>query len=936
MRKSFPLVCLILMVTSYLPASGQKQSITGRITDASTNAPIAGVSIRVKSTGIGTTTNDTGRYAIEAVANDVLEITMVGYFSQSLNVNGRTEINISLGSAATDLGEVVLVGTRRAGRVKTETPVPVDVVNIGQVALPTARMDLTSIINYSAPSFNYNKQSGSDGADHVDLATLRGLGPDQTLVLINGKRRHQTAFVAMFGTRGRGNSGTDLSAIPIGAIDRVEILRDGASAQYGSDAIAGVINVVLKNNLNQFNGNIGYSAYYDTEFNPSFEEGYNQYIEHGKIDGNAVTMNANYGLPIGKMGGFISFTANFLKTGKTFRQALDTNATSKDFMYTNIYRRAHGDASLTNAGGFMNAEIPIGTGRTSFYAFGGYNHKSSDAYAFTRNFSARPDRFPTDPAGNIIIVPGIIKTAADGEQYYNPHIQTKVYDASLAAGVKGMTDSRWNWDISNTIGKNNFHFYGDQTFNASLGPNQTHFDDGGFNFLQNTLNINASKEIPGIAAGFNLAVGAEYRYERYQIFAGEEPSYRNYDTTGNKASGSQGFPGYQPDDEVTADRSNVGAYVDAEIDITDRLLVSGAVRVENYTDFGFTHNYKLATRFKAARNFNLRGSVSTGFRAPSLQQINFSSTFTTVQGGTIAEVKIAPNYSPITSAAGIEELRQEKSVNGSLGFSWKPVRELTFTVDGYWVQVKDRIVISGQFDGSDPALDPFLRSEMARLNVSLAQFFANAVNTTNKGIDIVVEYNRRVNKGATKVLLAGNIQQMDIDNINVPPKLSGTQDLQATFLTEREQKFILASAPNSKFGLNVEHTHKKLTIGARLTYFGEVTILGYGDGTASDFNPPFNRGDLYAYVPADGDSRPVKDEYIYGDKITTDVYLSYNVTKHMTLFLGMDNVFNVHPDLGINPQARGWAFNNETGGPWDAVQMGGNGRRVFARLAFNF
>ena len=930
------LILFVAFTVTELLVVAQKQTITGRIIDASNSSPIPGVSVRVKSSTVGTITNNEGMFAIEANPTDVLEITMIGYFPQSLNIANRTEINITLSAGATDLSEVVLVGTRRAGRVKTETPVPVDVVNIGQVSLPTARMDLTSIINYSAPSFNYNKQSGSDGADHIDLATLRGLGPDQTLVLINGKRRHQTAFVAVFGTRGRGNSGTDLSAIPIGAIDRVEILRDGASAQYGSDAIAGVINLVLKKTVKQFNANIGHSAYYDKKYNPSFKEEYNQYVEHGKIDGNAITFNANYGVPIGSNGGFVNLTMNFLKSGKTFRQALDTTPGSKDFMYTNIYRRAHGDGSLTNIGGFLNAEIPFGTSKTTFYAFGGYNHKSSDAYAFTRNFSARPDRFPTDAGGNIINVPGIIKTTGDGEQYFNPHIQTKVYDASLSAGVKGITGSNWSWDIGNTIGKNDFHFYGHETFNASLGPDQTHFDDGGFNFLQNTLNLNLSKELPGIAAGFNLAFGAEYRYERYKIYAGEEASYKNYDATGNKATGSQGFPGYQPNDEVAADRSNIAAYIDAEMDVTDRFLVSGAIRVENYSDFGFTHNYKLATRFKAANNFNLRGSVSTGFRAPSLQQVNFSSTFTTVQGGTIAEVKIAPNYSPITQAAGIPELKQEKSLNASLGFSFKPVNELNITIDGYWVRVKDRIVISGQFDGSDPALDPFLRSEMARLNVSLAQFFANAVNTTNKGIDIVMEYNKRMSKGGIKVLLTGNIQQMDIDKINVPPKLSGTQDLQTTFLTEREQKFILASAPNSKFGLNLEHSFSKLTVGARLTYFGKVVILGYGDGTASDFNPPFNRGDLYAFVPADDDSRPVKDEYKYGGKLTTDLYMSFTFTKNISFFWGIDNIFNVHPDLGINPQARGWAFNNETGGPWDAVQMGGNGRRGFARLAFNF
>src|SRR5215211_5678818 len=249
MRKITKLVYLIMIVTGYLPVFAQKQSVTGKVTDASNNNPLGGVSIRVRSTGVGTTTNDAGMYTLDANANDVLEISMVHYFPRFLNVNGRVEINVSLEPVDIELSEVILVGTRRAGRVKTETPVPVDVFNIAQVALPTSRMDLTSIINYSAPSFNYNKQSGSDGADHVDLATLRGLGPDQTLVLINGKRRHQTAFVSVFGTRGRGNSGTDLNAIPIGAIDRVEILRDGASAQYGSDAIAGVINLVLKQNV---------------------------------------------------------------------------------------------------------------------------------------------------------------------------------------------------------------------------------------------------------------------------------------------------------------------------------------------------------------------------------------------------------------------------------------------------------------------------------------------------------------------------------------------------------------------------------------------------------------------------------------------------------------------------------------------------------------
>ncbi|GAO45257.1 TonB-dependent receptor [Flavihumibacter petaseus] len=908
--------------------------ITGTITDQQSKSPLQGVSVKVRGTRNGTITNDVGQFSLSAKPGDIFDITMIGYTSQAVTIGSESSISLALEPNITDLGGVVLVGTRRPGRVKIETPVPVDIVNVGQVALPTARMDLTSIMNYSAPSFNYNKQSGSDGADHIDLATLRGLGPDQTLVLVNGKRRHQTAFVAVFGTRGRGNSGTDLSALPMAAIDRVEILRDGASAQYGSDAIAGVINLVLKKNTGELTGNIGWSGYLDHKYNPATKPELGQYVYGNKLDGNALTANLNYGFNIGKNGGFMNLSGNFISSGKTYRQALSTDENSKDYLPTNIYRRAHGDGSLDAGGIFLNTEIPIAKTTTSFYAFGGYNHKFSDAYAFTRNWSARPDRFPTDASGELIEVPGIMQKTSDGEIYYNPHIQTKINDFSVATGFRGKI-GQWDWDLSNTLGNNDFHFYGARTFNASIGPVPTSFDDGGFKFTQNTVNAGINRTYNTVLEGLNLSFGAELRTERYKIIAGEEGSYKNYDATGEKAGGAQGFPGYQPSDEINAKRTVVGVYADGELDITKKWLVGLATRFENYSDFGSTFNWKIATRYKITNNFNIRGSYSTGFRAPSLQQINFSSTFTTVQGTEIKEVKIAPNYSEITRAAGIPELVQEKSQNASLGFTTKITNGLSLTVDGYWVKVKDRVVLSGQFSAEDEGLDPILIEEMERLHVSLAQFFANAVNTTNKGIDLVLEYNKTYKPNrSVRALLTGNIQDMTIDDINVPEKLSGTADLRATFLTEREQKFILASAPNFKFGFTFEHNWERFGLGLRLTYFGKTTILGYGDGTADDFTPPFNRGDLYAYVPSDADGSPVKDQYVYNPKMTTDIYGTIHLDKKFTLYLGADNIFNVHPDLGFAPGAKSWAFNNETGGPWDAVQMGGNGLRFFARIGF--
>ncbi len=939
------ILSVLLLITLSISLKAQTIHITGKVSDATNNTPLSNVSIKIKGATNGTITASDGSFSLSANIGNVIEITYVGYSMQTMKIGSETVLNIQLQPEFTELNPVVMVGTRSAGRIKTETPVPVDVVNVSRNTLPTARMGITDVLNYAAPSFNYNKQSGSDGADHIDLATLRGLGPDQTLVLINGKRRHQTAFIAVFGTRGRGNSGTDLNAIPGSSIDHIEILRDGASAQYGSDAIAGVINIVLKKDVNHFTGNIGWSGYYDKKYNPHFFDDNNEYYKHGEIDGNAIDVNANYGFKVGNNGGYFNLAGSLVSNGKTFRQDNGT-------LPINSVRRANGDGSMTDAGGMFNAEIPFSaSSKTSFYAFGGYNYNYSNSYAFTRNFSARPDRFPTgdyDASTNsapIIFVPDIMKQNKDGETYYNPIIQTHINDASLAAGIKGTTGGGWDWDLSNVIGNNDFHFYGDKTFNASLGAGKTHFDDGGFSFLQNTTNLNFSKKFAGVGAGLNLAFGAELRYEDYKIKSGEEASYKTYgsayvsidsvfndgtleevDTT-FKAGGSQDFPGYQPNDVVNAHRTDVAGYVDAEFDITKAFLLEGAIRAEHYSDFGFTSNYKLAMRYKITPTFNLRGSASTGFRAPSLQQINYSSTFTTVQGGTIAEVKIAPNYSEIAKSAGIPKLTQEKSVTASLGFAFTPTKEFTITVDGYYVHIKDRVVLSGQFDATDPTLDPALTSTLQSLHVALAQFFANAVNTTNTGIDLVFDYNHRWSTQHFRTLFTANFQHMTIDQINVPAKLNDTKEHQETFLSDREQKFILASAPNVKASLNLDYGMNKFGIGTRFTYFGKVTILGYGEDGLG-INP---------MVPTDADPNvTVPDQYNYGGKMVTDLYASYQLCKTATLFIGADNLLNVHPDLGYAHGAAGWAFNNETGGPFDAVQMGQNGIHFFARLGINF
>jgi iron complex outermembrane receptor protein len=753
----------------------------------------------------------------------------------------------------------------------------------------------------------------------------------------------------LFGTRGRGNSGADLNAFPQSAVDRIEILRDGASAQYGSDAMAGVMNIVLKRDINKWSINTGWAGYYDTKFNPArFNEG-NQYVSGKKIDGGTFSFSANGGVALGKKGGFINVSMDFLTHAKTYRQSDTTDwQTDKNALpYINPYRRAFGDGSIDTYGAMYNMEIPTNAKRTTtFYSFGGFNNKASDAYAYSRNWSARPQRFPVDMNGDILYDPNIMRTTNDGEIYYNPHIQTKIKDISFAAGVKGLCHG-WNWDISNTLGRNDFHFYGDKTFNASMfmtpgTPLRTHFDDGGFNFLQNTLNFDVSRSFKSIAEGLNLGFGTEFRYEHYQIYEGEEASYDSYYPDSlfypnvgefrTPAAGSQGFPGFKPDDAIKAHRSNISLYADAELNATKAWLLDAAIRYENYSDFGSVATFKFATRYKVAQNFNIRGSVSTGFRAPSLQQINFSNTLTSFSGGNLVNALFARNGSSITKAAGIPDLQEETSVNGSIGFAWKPMPGLTFTMDGYIVKVKDRIVESGLFSASDPTLPPSFISQIPA-DVATVQFFANAVNTTNYGLDIVADYAARWGNNSVKILLAGNFQHMKVDKINVPSALNGTVLNQKTFFSDREEAFLLASAPNAKFNLSLEYNFKKFGVGTHLNYFGKIKLLGFGDATAD--NP--NQTGINPMVPTDADgSVYVPEEFNFKGKLVADLFASYNITKKITVFIGVDNVLNVHPDLGVNPQAKGWFGDNESGGPWDSVQMGFNGRKLFTKLSFNF
>ena len=849
-------------------ASAQVLRLTGRVTDPD-GKPIAAVRVEERGTLNRALTRSDGTYELRVSSPDaIIVFSAVGYRRQDVSPAGSATLDVRMELPAFALEGIEVVGTRRANRSIVETPVAIDVIDIAEATRTTGQLDVNQLLHYAAPSFNANRQSGADGADHVDPASIRGLGPDQTLVLINGKRRHQSSLINIFGSRGRGNTGTDLNAIPLAAIERIEILRDGASAQYGSDAIAGVMNVVLKETVNEFSGSIA-TGFYNAS--PPSNLGV---LRPEKMDGENVQISANYGIPVGQ-GGFVNLTGEYLTKQRTNRPA--------DPAEFSIYRRQFGDAALDNFGTFVNSRVPINP-NVAFYAFGGYNFRHTDAYAWSRDAASERN------------VPAIYP------QGFDPRILSDITDQSLAAGLRAKVGN-WDVDIGNAWGANRFHYFVNGTLNASLlEKSPTRFDAGGFAFGQNTTGVTFSRFFPQALAGVNLAVGAERRMDHYTIFAGEEGSYRNYGIVDSVISGrvvrvdvlgrpggSQGFPGFQPADEVDETRTNLAGFVDLELDLTPRVTLGGAARFEDYSDFGTTLNGKLAARVEATEGLAFRGSVSTGFRGPSLAQIYFNSTFTDFVAGVPVDKLIARNQSPITRTLGIPSLTEETATNASVGFTAR-FGDFTATVDGYFVDVNDRIVLTGAFEDTDPDIG----ADLQQLGVGAAQFFTNAISTETRGVDVILTYQRASAWQRWGASLAANVNHMELGTINTSPKLRGKED---TYYGPREQFFLLASAPDSKISFQANYGVGSLDALARFTRFGEVTLIDWLD-----------------------------TEDVYAARITTDASASYRLSNNLSFTIGGDNLFNRYPSQQDTE--------TETGGLWDAVQMGFSGAFYYARLSF--
>jgi iron complex outermembrane receptor protein len=769
------------------------------------------------------------------------------------------------------LGEIIVIGTRRLDRSAADTPVPIDQIPLAAVLHRSGHFDLGQVIQFTAPSFNSNRQVGADGADHIDSATLRGLGPDQTLVLVNGKRQHSVALLNVYGSRARGNTGTDLNTIPALAIERIDVLRDGAAAQYGSDAIAGVINIGLKRSRQlELVAAMG---------------------EYSKGDGENTQLAANYGFDLGAHG-FMNLTGEYLEREPSNRNRDPCRP-----------HREIGDASVQNRTIYVNSAMDAGaTGE--IYLHGGMQNRVGDASAYDR-------RGVDPPCGQSTHIP-TRNSAAMYPDGFAPRIGTQLKDRTITAGGRTSV-SGWSADLSATHGRNSMQYIIGETLNASIanadllaggtGISPTSFDAGGFSFVQNTANLDVTRFFADALDGVNVAFGAERRRETYEIRAGEPGSWDDYDGVGGGNAGSQGFPGFRPEDRVDRSRTASGAYVDVEAQFTDKFLLAAAARFERYSDFGDAQIGKLASSYKLNDSVQLRGSLSGGFRAPSLQQQYFSSTITNFVQGIPLDIVIAPNGSPIALAAGVSSLREEKSRNASLGFAYAPSSSLAVTLDAYQVDVRDRIVLIQGINTTDltSPTTASLRTVLDSLNVARAQFLVNAVDTRTRGVDVTVNHTEQLGAGTLTAFLGANYNTNSITRVN-PTSVLRAQGIDA-FLSRRERLFIEGAAPKSKAILSTHYTLGRWDAAIKLTYFGSLTLGTFSGETVSDQR--------------------------YRPRTSVDLSISHDLDDTWKVTLGGTNIFDALP----SPQDQNETDTNFT---YESVQMGFNGSAWFARLSGNF
>jgi iron complex outermembrane recepter protein len=862
-------------------------SVGGRVTNAQTGAPIAGVTVQAIGTRQGTISRGDGSYRLELpVGTHEIRAGSVGYGVVSVSVTVQAGVaavaNFPLSPSAVTLDPLVAVGTRRADRTVTNSPVPVDVIT-ADVIQNTGLTETAQIIQRLAPSVNFPRTSIADGTDHMRPVTLRGLAPDQVLVLINGKRRHTTALVHVNGTVGRGSTSVDLNAIPASAIERIEVLRDGAAAQYGSDAIGGVVNIILKSGAQQ---NIGASV------------GQTRTTENGRThnDGEVLQVGGTLGTAL-PQGGFVTLSGEYRDRSRTNRAYEDTR---QQYFPANNPRNSEaprvsswqGDGDARDLGGFLNASLPLASG-LELYSFGGATFRDGRAAGFFRR--ALDDR--------------TVRTIhPDG---FLPEIGSEIRDLSAVGGVRG-TLGEWSWDASTLYGGNSFRFEVHNSNNASMGAaSPRDFYAGTLSFNQWTTNLDLARELALAGRAVNVALGGEFRRDNYRITAGEPTSYQDGGqrvldgpaTGGLTALGAQVFPGFRPSDEKSEFRNNTAAYIDLESQLSSALLMTVAGRVENYSDFGSTADGKIAGRLEFMPQIALRAAAGTGFRAPALAQSFFSSTATNFIAGVPFDIRTFPVASAEAQVLGARPLTPEESVNLSVGVSLEPISGFSATVDFYQIDINDRIVLSGNFVG--PEVRALFQSRGLG-GVGGGRFFTNAIDTRTRGYDVVASYGVILgNAGLLRLTGGYNQSRSEVTRVSAtPPELAAFQE---ALFDRVERGRIERGQPRNNINLTINHTIHGFGLNFHNHRFGEV----------SQFQ-----------------ANPALDQ-TFSAKWISDLDLSYRLPQRARIAIGANNLFDVYPDAWQDFDQRGPL---STGGiyryPGGGSPFGFNGRFVYLRLSY--
>ncbi len=842
MRKFTLLLCAFLCISFAF----SQQKVTGTIVD-SNNEPLPGANVVEKGTTNGTTSDFNGQFTLTVKENGTLVVSFAGFETKEVAVNGKKTFTIML-SEGLQLDEIVITGNRAKPRTILDSPVPIDNIDVSDLQ-KSGKPTFDRMLVFKVPSFNSQNQAISDATAHYDPADLRGLGPSRTLVLVNGKRKNQSAQVYLNRTPGKGEVGVDLKSIPTAAIERVEVLRDGASAQYGSDAIAGVLNIILKKDVkfSTFTSKAGITSENDG-FN--FSADYNTAFEFGE-------------------GGFVNLTLGYYKQNITNRAGIvsDTGTTPRDIKWLAENPTANmtvGQPEMEKGDLFINMEHPLGKDAT-LYSFHGFTTRTGKSFAYYRAPYWRND------VANANFI------TADPNDFigYQPTFEIEINDHINSAGIKFALSENWNADASITFGSNDVFYTVNNSVNrdylADHGTSPRTFKPGGYRLT----NVIGNLDFSGLLSEqVSAAFGLEYKRESFRAFEGNPLSYYK--------GGSDSFAGIKPDEAGLWNRSNIAVYGQLDYDINEDFLIGFAGRYEDFTDAGTNFSWKVNGRYKLGEKGAFRASYSTGFRAPTLHQSHITlSQYIIVAGssepllqGTLA------NDNPAVQALGVPKLTHEISKNISAGLTYKFNSNFSASLDFYQIKVDDRVLFSSQIgykngsppSGGNPAVitNP-VEQILADNNVVAVQVFINAGDTKTTGADLVLNYRNLFNlkEGSLNASLAANFNKTTLDAISTPTALANAG---YNIFDRQEQGLITNSRPRSKYILGLNYVGSKWDVILNNSRFGEVTVT----------------------APESGGT-----DQVLSPKISTDFGLVYKLTDKISFNGNINNIFNVYPDVTL-------------------------------------